>query len=81
MCKKYDGSINLEIIWYKWSLSGPLIAEKNGSVEKHGRKKEGKDQESIQSITTPDPGYQWESDKNTIRHHKPEPRGQPFPSR
>ena len=26
-------------------------------------KKEGKDQESIQSSTTPDPGYQWKSDK------------------
>ena len=25
-------------------------------------KKEGKDQESIQSSTTPDPEYQWESD-------------------
>ena len=24
-------------------------------------KEEGKDQESIQSSTTPDPGYQWES--------------------
>ena len=33
-------------------------------------KKEGKDQESIQSSTTPDPGYQWESDNVTIRHHK-----------
>ena len=44
-------------------------------------KKEGKDQESIQSSTTPDPGYQWESDNVTIRHHKREPRGQPFPSR
>ena len=31
--------------------------------------KEGKDQESIQSSTTPDPGYQWESNKLTIRHH------------
>ena len=29
-------------------------------------KKEGKDQESIQSSTTPDPGYQWESDNVTI---------------
>ena len=29
-------------------------------------KKEGKDQESIQSSTTPDQGYQWESDKVTI---------------
>ena len=25
-------------------------------------KKEGKDEESIQSSTTPDPGYQWECD-------------------
>ena len=34
-----------------------------------------------QLSTTPDPGYQWESDNFTIRHHKREPRGQPFPSR
>ena len=32
-------------------------------------KSKGKDQESIQSSTTPDPGYQWESNKLTIRHH------------
>ena len=38
-------------------------------------------QKSIQSSTTPDPGYQRESDKLTVRHHKREPRGQPFPSR
>ena len=44
-------------------------------------KKKGKDQESIQSITTPDPVYQWESDNFTIRHRKREPSGQPFPSR
>ena len=36
-------------------------------------KKEGKDQESIQSSTTPDPGYQWE-----VITSKREPRGQPF---
>ena len=41
-------------------------------------KKEGKDQESIQSNTTPDPGYQGEIDNVTIRHHKRKPRGQPF---
>ena len=34
-------------------------------------KKKGKYQDSIQSSTTPDPGYQWESDNFTIRHHKP----------
>ena len=44
-------------------------------------KKEGKDQESIESSTIPDPGYQWESDTVTISHYKQEPRGQPFPSR
>ena len=44
-------------------------------------KEEDKDQESIQSSTTPDPGYQWESDNVTMRHHKREPRGQPFPSK
>ena len=38
-------------------------------------KKEDKDQESIQSSTKPDPGYQWESDNFTIRRHKREPRG------
>ena len=44
-------------------------------------KKEGKDQESIQSSTTPDPGYQCESDNFTIKHYKREPRGQLFPNR
>ena len=33
-------------------------------------KKKGKDQESIQSSTTPGPRYQWESANFTIRHHK-----------
>ena len=33
-------------------------------------KKEGKDQELIQSSTTPDPGYQWESDNVTIADFK-----------
>ena len=44
-------------------------------------KKEGKDQESIQTSTTPDPRHQWDSDNVTTRHHKRELRGQPFPSR
>ena len=39
-------------------------------------KKDGKYQESIQSGNTPDPGYQRESTKLTIRHHKRETRGQ-----
>ena len=36
-------------------------------------KKDGKDQESIQSSTTPDPGYQW---KLTVKHHRRELRSQ-----
>ena len=44
-------------------------------------KKGCKDRKSIQSSTTPDPGYQLERDKLTIRDHKQVPRGQPFPSR
>ena len=37
-------------------------------------KKDGKDQESIQSSTTHDPGHQWESNKLTVRHHRRELR-------
>ena len=62
----------LQYLNYKdWNGSNMLIESKKGC----------KNQESIQSSTTPDPGYQWESDKLTVRHHKREPRGQPFPSR
>ena len=37
-----------------------------GNREHKKSTKEGKDQESIQSSTTPNPGYQWESKKITI---------------
>ena len=37
-------------------------------------KKDGIDQEWIQSSTTTDPGYQSESNKLTVRHHKRELR-------
>ena len=37
-------------------------------------------QESTQSSTTPNPGFQWESDKLTVRHHKREPRVSLFPA-
>ena len=41
----------------------------------------GKDQESIQSSNTPDPGYQWESDKNIIKHYIQESQvASPFPA-
>ena len=59
---------------------GDLALIFNLTVELNSKKK-GKDQESIQSSITSDPGYQWESDNFTFRHHKQEPSGQPFPSR
>ena len=34
----------------------------------------------LQTSNTLDPGYQLESDKLTVIHHKLEPRGQPFPA-
>ena len=43
------------------------------SIDHHSTfqsKKKGKDQESIQSSTTSDPGYQWKSDNFTIKHAK-----------
>ena len=78
-------------VWYVTLPSGPLpsvfklspgakISRAPGSHVSQ-IKKEGKKQESIQPSTTPDPGYQWESDNVTIRYHKREPRGQPFPSK
>ena len=39
-------------------------------------KKDDKDQESIQLSTTPVPGYQWKSNKLTLRHHKRDLKGQ-----
>ena len=39
-------------------------------------KKDGNDQESIPLSTTPDPGYQWESNKLTVRHHRRKLRSQ-----
>ena len=46
------------------------IHKYNNAIKVNRSKKEDKDHESIQSSTTPDPRYQWESDNFTIRHHK-----------
>ena len=55
-----------------------MHGEKHISTRLYKSTKEGKNQESIQSSTTPDQGYQWESNKLTKGHHKREPSGQPF---
>ena len=61
-----------------WTMNAENIGTHKSESESN---KEDKDQESIQLSTTPDPEYQWESDNVTIRHHKREPKGQPFPNR
>ena len=71
----YDPAISLQIA----NLSNETCCYTFKSYYKS--KKEGKDQEFIQSSTTPDPGYQRESNNLKIRHHKREPRGHPSPSR
>ena len=68
-----------------WSKSTNILSRARTHVETkplhdhHQSKKGGKDQESIQSSTTPNTGYH--IGKKTPIHHKQEPRGQPFPSR
>ena len=80
-------SMNIPNTDSQWSKQEAFFAHEtramNGckSLRIHESNKEGKDQELIQSSTTLDPGCQWESDSFTIRHHKREPRGQPFHNR
>ena len=62
------------------NIAGFFACEKNEQDNDHS-KKGGKDQESIQSSTTPDPAYHMGKWRNTINHHKQDPRGQSFHSR
>ena len=51
------------------------------SIYTYAQSKQGcKDQESIQSSTTPDPGYQWESDKLTVDTTNESQEVSPFPA-
>ena len=43
--------------------------------------KDGKDQETILSSISPDPGYHMGKQQKYNEHHQQEPRGQHFPSR
>ena len=43
-------------------------------------KKDGKDQEMIQSSTTPDPVYNMGKQQKYNKHHQQESRGHPFPA-
>ena len=44
------------------------VRQRQAVCQETQSKKEGKDRKKIQSSTTPDPGYKWESDNVTIRH-------------
>ena len=59
----------LNILFQICSLTVAKLPFDENNFESKKEKKEGKDQESIQSSTTSDQGYQWESDNFTIRHH------------
>ena len=63
-------ALNIELTMEMW-----LTANHIRVARAEQSKKMGKYQESMQSSTTPGPGYQLESNKLTIRHHKQEPRG------
>ena len=52
----------------------------SGTSENYESKQGCKDQESTQSSTTPDPGYQWESDKLTEDTTNESQEVSPFPA-
>ena len=60
--------------------SGSFAEEVSQNINYHQSKQGCKDQESIQSSTTPDPGYQWESDKLTVDTTNESQEVSPFPA-
>ena len=58
------------------TITHPVYRTKFRFQSKYGCK----DQESIQSSTTPDPGYQWESDKLTVDTTHESQEVSPFPA-
>ena len=72
----------LLLLSHKKCLAWQFTNLNNASSQRHNQcKKDGKDQETIQSSTTPDPGYHMGRKQKYNKHHQQEPRGQPFPSR
>ena len=72
-----SGSFAIQLFFSSPKYPLPQRSESNNIGDWLTQSKEdGKDQESIQSSTTPDPGYQWESNKLTVGHHKRELKGQ-----
>ena len=63
------------------SAAAGLKSDSLTILVRYKSKKDGKDQEMIQSSTTPDPGYHMGKLQKYNKHHQQEPRGQAFPSR
>ena len=62
-----EPSVNI-MFWYGcFNLLSAGVQGTDKLCKQFESKKEGKDQESIQSSTAPDPGYQWEIDDVTPR--------------
>ena len=51
-------------------IKASLMKNQKSASNSNKSKKDGKDQESIQSSITPDPEYQRENNNFSIRHHK-----------
>ena len=73
------------IVQLRFIFTLPMICQKDLIIFKRKilNKEEDKNQESIKSNTTPDPGHHMGSDKNTLKktQHTRRPRGHPFSSR
>ena len=74
----FEKSLTSGSIPSDWKHANVRPVYKEG--DKHESKKWCKDQESIQSSTTPDPGYQWESDKLTEDTTNESQEVSPFPA-
>ena len=75
-------SLSREVFSRRGSTVGPGSITMKPKISSYAyRSKLGcKDQESIQSSTTPDPGYQWKSDKLTVDTTNESQEVSPFPA-
>ena len=71
-----DDILNIDNVYFESMVSQIYPSE----LQLNKIKKGCKDQESIQSSTTPDPRYQWESDKLTADTTNESQEVSPFPA-
>ena len=71
---------NPQLKRYTWRRRNPLKQARLDFFLTSESMQGCKDQESIQSSTTPDPGYQWESEKLTVDTTNESQEVSPFPA-